>query len=106
MLRATSTVLAHGQYQERLKVRMAGYVPKVVPRKLKGALCSFRSEANTGYFVGHVKNPTERMDNSGKRLQRVIYDPIVCRHVVAKETKIKAPTLTKSHIQRKLTTPF
>jgi hypothetical protein len=106
MLRSTGLCLSHGQFQDRLKTRMVGYIPKVVPRKIKGALISLRAESNTGFFLGRVKNAQERTDNSGKRLQKVIFDPIIGRYVVGKETKIKPAQLTKNHIQKKVNTPF
>jgi hypothetical protein len=106
MLRVSSLWLAQGQYKHRLKTRMVGYIPKVVPRKIKGALIAMRSEANTGYFDGHIKTAAERMEQSGKRLGHVIWDPLVERMVVARESKVKGAMLSKSHIQKKITTPF
>ena len=105
MLRTTAPCM-RGHYVDRLKTRMVGYVPKVNPRKIKGALVSLRSDANTGYFEGHMKSAQERMDNTGKKMQVVMYDPVVGRHVVAKEAKLKQPVLVKSSIQKKVTTPF
>ena len=103
MLRSSQTLLAQGQYKHRLKTRMVGYIPKVVPRKIKGALVHMRSDANTGFYEGHLKNALERTDQSGKRLQHVIWDPVVERLVVAKENKVKTPLNTKTMIQKKLT---
>ena len=105
MLRATPTCL-RGHYVDRLKTRMVGYVPKVVPRKIKGALVSMRSEANTGYYDGHIKSPIERQEMAGKKMTKVMFDPVVGRYVVAKEAKIKQPVLVKGQIQKKVTTPF
>jgi hypothetical protein len=105
MLRSTPTCL-RGHYVDRLKTRMVGYVPKVVPRKIKGALVSLRSEANTGYYEGHIKSASERQEAAGKKLAKVIYDPIVGRNVVAREAKLKAVVLVKNQIQKKVTTPF
>lgn len=106
MLRVTPCALAHGQYQKRLKTRMVGYVPKVVTRKIKGALCHLRSEANSGAAYGHLKNEQERMENTGKKMQRVMLDPHLARYAVFKEDKAKKPLLTKSHIQKKVVPPF
>ena len=105
MLRTTAPCM-RGHYVERLKTRMVGYIPKVNPRKAKGALVSLRSEANTGFFEGHLKTANERMDNTGKKMQTVIYDPMGGRYVVAKEAKLKQPVLGKNSIQKKVTTPF
>ena len=106
MLRVTVPLLERGQYKERVKTRMVGYIPKVVPRKVKGALIKLHSDANTGYSEGYIKTTDERMENTGKRLAKVIMDPLVGRPVVAREAKIKSAGSLKSHIQRKLTTPF
>ena len=106
MFRASPVAFAQGQYKARLKTRMVGYVPKVVPRKIKGALVMMRSEANTGVYEGYIKNPIERMENTGKKHQAVMFDEAIGRHVVAKEAKIKAPTMTKTCIQKKVQVPW
>jgi len=91
-------VLLRGQYKTRLKKRMVGYVPKVVPRKLKNNMVALRSEANTGYFDGYLKTQDERLDLTGRKLQRTHYDPILQRYCLFKETKIRGPFMTKAHI--------
>ena len=102
MLRATPVQLAKGQFQERLKTRLVGYIPKVIPRKLKGALVHMRSEANTGSFPGYLKNDRERLENTGKKLQQVHIDPVLGRYTVHKESKVKTASILKSHIQKPL----
>jgi ribosomal protein L33 len=102
MFRTTCCDLARGQFKTRLKTRLVGYVPKVVPRKVKGCMVAMRSEANTGNFFVHFKSEAQRMDQTGKKLQMIHYDPSVQRYVVHKETKVKGPFLTKANIQKKL----
>lgn len=101
MFSTTNFLLAKGQFKTRLKSRMVGFIPKVIPRKMRGNLVAFRSEANTGYFKGSLKTEEERTDLSGKKPQRIEIDPIINRYVVMKEVKIKGPFLTKAHIVAK-----
>lgn len=101
MFEQTLSLLAKGQFKTRLKTRMVGYIPKVVPRKIRNNLVAFRSEANTGYFDGALKTIEERTDLSGKKTQRIGIDPLINRYVVMKEVKIKGPFLTKAHVVTK-----
>lgn len=101
MFEATLALLSKGQFKTRIRKRMVGYIPKVVPRKIRNNLVAFRSEANTGYFDGSLKTVEERTDLSGKKATRIGIDPVIGRYVVMKETKIKGPFLTKAHIVSK-----
>lgn len=101
MLRATVCLLK-GQYKLRLKTRMVGYVPKVVPRKLKGNNCVLRSEANTGSCMGLRKTEAERTDQTGRKVQKVCYDPVIDRYVLFKEAKNKGPFMLKAHIGKRV----
>ena len=96
MLRLTQALLGHGQYKTRLKKRMVGYIPKVIPRKIKNNMVALRSEANTGHIEGHLKSETERMDATGRKLQKVMWDPILQRFTIMKEAKLRGPFMTKS----------
>ncbi len=106
MLRATLPLQVRGQFQDRLKTRLCGYIPKVVPRKIKGALVMMHAESNTGHGVGYVKSERERIEQTGKKLQKVAIDPILGRYVVMKESRIKHPSNLKSHIQKKINSPL
>jgi ribosomal protein L33 len=105
MLRTTLALLVRGQYKTRLKKRMVGFIPKVIPRKVKGNLIALRSEANTGYMEGYLKSEAERQDNTGRKVQKVLYDPWLQRHTLFKEAKIKGPFLTKAHIAKRMDPP-
>eukprot|EP00758_Cryptobia_borreli_P007367 Tbor_TRINITY_DN5286_c0_g2::TRINITY_DN5286_c0_g2_i2::g.16861::m.16861 len=106
MFRATLLCLPKGQYKTRLKKRMVGFIPKVVPRKVRGALISIRSESNTGAYLGTLRTETERVDSVGKKVERLSYDPIVGRYTIHKEAKIKTPVMTKMHIVKKPLAPY
>ncbi|CUG51496.1 Hypothetical protein, putative [Bodo saltans] len=105
MFRSTLELLGRGQYKTRLKKRMVGYLPKVIPRKIKGNMVALRSEANTGAFEGYLKTEAERLDATGRKIQRPLYDPILQRFTLFKEAKIKGPFMTKSHILKKAEHP-
>lgn len=100
MFFATSALFARGQYKTRIKTRAVGYIPKVIPRKLKNCVVALRSEANTAFFRPYFKNETERLDQTGRKLKFTIFDPILQRYVLAQETKIRGPYLTKAHVQQ------
>lgn len=80
---------------------MVGFLPKVVPRKIRNNQVALRSEANTGHIEGYLKKEDERLDATGKKLQRVMYDPILQRYTLFKEAKLRGPFLTKSHVVKK-----
>lgn len=101
MFRATLELLGRGQYKTRLKKRMVGYIPKVIPRKIKNNLVALRSEANTGSIEGYIKTEEERLDATGRKVQKVLYDPVLQRHTLFRETKIRGPFLMKSHIAKR-----
>lgn len=101
MLRVSCLLRREGQYCARLKKRTCGFIPKVVPRKIKGNLIALRSEAATGSMIGHLKSEFERMDMLGRKVQHAAYDPVIRRYVLFRESKIKAPFLTKANIQPK-----
>lgn len=105
MFRTTLELLAKGQYKTRLKKRMVGYIPKVIPRKIKNNLVALRSEANTGHFEGYLKTEPERMDATGRKVQHRLYDPILQRYTLFREAKVKGPFLLKSHIGKKAEHP-
>eukprot|EP00760_Papus_ankaliazontas_P000065 PhM_4_TR1001/c0_g1_i1/m.79621 len=98
MFFATPIMLLRGQYKKRLKTRMVGYLEKNVRRKIRNCHVGLRSEANTGNFTHYYKTDQELQDQTGKKLQRVIYDPYLRRQVLFKEVKLKGPFLLKSHI--------
>ena len=98
-----TAVCLRGQYKSRVKTRMVGYIPKVNYRKLRGCMVALRSEANTGHFEDYFKNEAERMDTTGRKVSKVLYDPVVQRYCLYKETKLKGPFLLKSHIQKAVT---
>ena len=106
MWSATTTLLRHANFKERLKTRMVGYVPTFVPRKSKNSLCALRSEANTGYYIGIMKAEADRLDTTGRKVQAVNIDPCLNRYVVFKEAKIKNGMMTKSHIQKPAPLPW
>ncbi|KAG5493264.1 hypothetical protein GH5_02005 [Leishmania sp. Ghana 2012 LV757] len=106
MLRVSVTLLGHGQYKTRLKKRMVGFIPKVIPRKIRNNMVALRSEANTGHMEGYIKTEAERLDATGRRLQKVMWDPVLQRYTLMKETKVRGPFLTKSHIARKVDFPI
>lgn len=56
-----------------------------IKKKLKTVLVKLASTANTGYFYLHRKNPTKVQ----RKLQFRKYDPVVKRHVVFEETKLR-----------------
>ena len=105
MFRATLELLGRGQYKTRLKKRMVGFIPKVIPRKIKNNMVAMRSEANTGHIEGYLKSEAERLDATGRKLQKVMYDPILQRHTLFKEAKIRGPFLTKSSIMKPIVHP-
>lgn len=105
MFRATLELLGRGQYKTRLKKRMVGFIPKVIPRKIKGNMVALRSEANTGHFEGYLKSDVERLDATGRKIQRTLYDPNLQRFTLFREAKVKGPFLTKSHITKKADHP-
>ena len=98
MLRVTCAVLGHGQYKTRLKKRMVGYIPKVIPRKIKNNMVALRSEANTGHMEGYLKMDTERLDATGRKLQKILWDPVLQRYTIMKEAKLRGPFMAKSNI--------
>ncbi len=102
MLFQATSLLLRGQYKTRLKTRMIGFVPKVVPRKLKGNNCVLRSEANTGSTWQLRKTDAQRMDQTGRKVQEIRYDPVVGRYVLFKEAKMKGPFLLKAHIGKRV----
>jgi len=104
MLRASPT-LWRGQFQERLKNRLVGHIPKFNPRTAKGMMVALRSEANTGHFEDYFKTEAERMDTTGRKVSKVMYDPVLGRHVVFREAKLKGPFLLKSHIAKAVSRP-
>nr|CCC90061.1 conserved hypothetical protein [Trypanosoma congolense IL3000] len=105
MLSITST-LFRGQYKTRLKKRMVGFLPKVIPRKIKNNMVALRSEANTGHMEGYLKAEDERLDATGRKVQKVMWDPVLQRHCLFKETKIKGPFMTKAAIAKKVEFPI
>lgn len=106
MFRVSFALLGHGQYKTRLKKRMVGFIPKVIPRKIRNNTVALRSEANTGHMEGYIKTETERMDATGRKLQKVMWDPILQRHTLMKETKVRGPFMTKNNLARKVDFPI
>ncbi|KAG5468329.1 hypothetical protein LSCM1_02309 [Leishmania martiniquensis] len=106
MLHITYALLGHGQYKTRLKKRMVGFIPKVIPRKIRNNMVALRSEANTGHMEGYIKTEAERLDATGRKLQKVMWDPVLQRYTLMKETKMRGPFLTKSNIARKVDFPI
>ncbi|CAJ1022774.1 hypothetical protein, conserved [Leishmania lindenbergi] len=106
MFRVSLTLLGHGQYKTRLKKRMVGFIPKVIPRKIRNNMVALRSEANTGHMEGYIKTEAERLDATGRKLQKVMWDPVLQRYTLMKETKVRGPFLTKSNIARKVDFPI
>ena len=106
MLRATPFVMGKGQFKTRIKKRMVGFVPKVVARKVKGALFGLRSEASTGHMEGAMRTQIERTDGAGKKVERVLFDPVIARFAVFREMKLKGPFYTKSNIAKKHDAPW
>ncbi|EPY33805.1 hypothetical protein STCU_01961 [Strigomonas culicis] len=106
MLRSTCALLGHGQYKTRLKKRMVGFIPKVIPRKIRNNMVALRSEANTGHIEGYIKTESERLDATGRKLQKVMWDPILQQYTLFKETKVRGPFMTKSNIARKVDFPI
>ncbi len=80
---------------------MVGYIPKVLPRKVKGNSVVLRSEAHTGSMMPLSKTIEQRMDQSGKKVTVIDIDPMLGRYVVFREYKNKGPFLTKLHIVQK-----
>lgn len=54
-------------------------------KKTKSILIKLLSSANTGYFYTSTKNTV----NTTKKLALFKYDPVIRRHVLFNETKIK-----------------
>ncbi|KAL7696085.1 hypothetical protein N2W54_003414 [Lotmaria passim] len=106
MFRLSFPLLGHGQYKTRLKKRMVGFIPKVIPRKIRNNTVALRSEANTGHMEGYIKTETERMDATGRKLQKVMWDPVLQRYTLMKETKVRGPFMTKNNIARKVDFPI
>ncbi|CBZ30397.1 conserved hypothetical protein [Leishmania mexicana MHOM/GT/2001/U1103] len=106
MLRVSFTLLGHGQYKTRLKKRMVGFIPKVIPRKIRNNMVALRSEANTGHMEGYIKTESERLDATGRKLQKTMWDPVLQRYTLMKETKVRGPFMTKSNIARKVDFPI
>lgn len=106
MLRSTFALLGRGQFKTRLKKRMVGFIPRVVPRKIRNNTVALRSEANTGHIEGYMKTESERLDATGRKLQKVMWDPILQRHTLLKETKLRGPFMTKANIARKVDFPI
>lgn len=77
---------------------MVGFLPKVIPRKIRNNQVALRSEANTGHIEGYLKTDLERLDVTGRKLQKVMYDPILQRYALFKETKLRGPFLVKGNI--------
>lgn len=100
MLSATLSLMGKGQYKSRLKKRMVGFIPKVVPRKIRNNAVALRSEANTGHIEGYLKTEHERLDATGRKLQKVMYDPVIQRYTLFREAKLRGPFLTQSHIAK------
>lgn len=96
----TELLLGRGQYKTRLKKRMVGFLPKVIPRKIRNNAVALRSEANTGHIEGYLKTESERLDATGRKLQKVLYDPMLQRYTLFKEAKLRGPFLTKSSIAK------
>ncbi|CCW60686.1 unnamed protein product [Phytomonas sp. EM1] len=105
MFSYTFLLLGRGQYKTRLKKRMVGFIPKVIPRKIRNNTIAFRSEANTGHIEGHIKTESERLDMTGRKLQKIMWDPILQRHTLFKEAKLRGPFMTKSNIARNFSFP-
>ncbi|RNF12244.1 uncharacterized protein Tco025E_06558 [Trypanosoma conorhini] len=105
MFSATALWL-RGQYKTRLKKRMVGFIPKVIPRKIKNNMVALRSEANTGHIEGYLKTEAERLDATGRKVQKVLWDPVLQRHCLFKETKIRGPFMTKTAIVKKTDFPI
>ncbi|KAG5494020.1 hypothetical protein JKF63_01853 [Porcisia hertigi] len=105
MFRVSSALFGHGQYKTRLKKRMVGFIPKVIPRKIRNNAVALRSEANTGHMEGYIKTEAERLDATGRKLQKVMWDPVLQRYTLMKETKVRGPFMTKSNIARKVDFP-
>lgn len=106
MLRSTFALLGRGQYKTRLKKRMVGFIPKVIPRKIRNNTVAMRSEANTGHIEGYIKTEAERLDATGRKIQKVLWDPILQRHTLFKETKLRGPFMTKAAVVRKVDFPI
>lgn len=102
MFKWTTELLGKGQYKSRLKKRMVGFLPKVVPRKIRNNQVALRSEANTGHIEGYLKTELERLDITGRKLQKVHYDPILQRYTLFKEAKLRGPFLTKLNIVKEI----
>lgn len=51
----------------------------------KRIIIKLESTAGTGYYITTTKNPT----NTNEKLERHKYDPIIRKHVVFKEKKVK-----------------
>ncbi|CCW66504.1 unnamed protein product [Phytomonas sp. Hart1] len=105
MLSCTLLLLGRGQYKTRLKKRMVGFIPKVIPRKIRNNTIAFRSEANTGHIEGHIKTESERMDMTGRKIQKVMWDPVLQRYMLFKESKLRGPFMTKACIVRNFNFP-
>lgn len=106
MLSATLCLLGHGQYKTRLKKRMVGFIPKVIPRKIRNNTVALRSEANTAHIEGYIKTESERLDATGRKLQKTLWDPVLQRHTLFREVKVRGPFMTKSAIARKVDFPI
>lgn len=81
---------------------MVGFLPKVVPRKIRNNQVALRSEANTGHIEGYLKTELERLDATGRKVQKVMYDPILQRYTLFKETKLRGPFLVKANIVKEM----
>ncbi|EAN92820.1 hypothetical protein C3747_29g1005c [Trypanosoma cruzi] len=103
---SASALWLRGQYKTRLKKRMVGFIPKVIPRKIKNNMVALRSEANTGHMEGYMKTEAERLDATGRKVQKVLWDPVLQRHCLFKETKIRGPFMTKANIVKKMDFPI
>ncbi|KAK7196804.1 hypothetical protein NESM_000620800 [Novymonas esmeraldas] len=106
MFSASLALFGRGQYKTRLKKRMVGFIPKVIPRKIRNNTVALRSEANTGHMEGYIKTESERLDATGRKLQKVMWDPVLQRYTLMKETKVRGPFMTKSNIARKVDFPI
>ena len=53
-----------------------------------------------------MRTQVERTDGAGKRVERVMFDPVVGRLAVFKEMKLKGPFNTKSNIAKKMEAPW
>ena len=80
LMQEGSVVTTSSDYPDETSIQVGA-----IPSGVDGAPVKLESSAGTGHFYTTVKNKT----NTPGKLEMKKYDPVVRKHVVYKETKLK-----------------